>query len=41
MRTRIYLGQFNTAIKAAKRYDGEAKRYWGEFAYLNFPRSSM
>jgi hypothetical protein len=33
---KIYLGYFDTAIKAAITRDNAAKRYYGEFANLNF-----
>jgi hypothetical protein len=32
----IHIGQFVNEIEAAKAYDGMAKKYHGEFAYLNF-----
>lgn len=33
----FWLGVFATAEEAAKRYDLEAKKLYGEFAHLNFP----
>lgn len=32
-----YLGLYETAEEAAKAYDAEAKKRWGEYAKLNFP----
>ena len=32
-----YLGNFRSEIEAAKAYDKEALRVWGEYARLNFP----
>jgi hypothetical protein len=32
-----YLGRFDTKEEAAKIYDKEALKHFGEFAYLNFP----
>lgn len=34
----IRLGRFKTAEEAARRRDEEARKIWGEFAYLNFPQ---
>jgi len=33
----IYLGYYETELEAAKAYDVGAKRYFGEYARLNFP----
>ena len=34
---RIHLGKYKEEVLAAKAYDEGAKRYHGEFAFLNFP----
>jgi hypothetical protein len=36
---RIYLGWYFDPIEAAKKYDLAALKYFGKFAYLNFPQS--
>jgi len=35
----IHLGRFNSPVDAARRYDLEARKYFGEFARLNFENS--
>ena len=34
---KIFLGRFDNIIEAAKAYDDGAKKYFGDFARLNFP----
>lgn len=36
----VHLGYFNSDIDAAKAYDAEASKLFGEFANLNFPMES-
>ena len=37
----IFLGRFYDKLDAAHAYDDAAKKYFGEFARLNFPESSQ
>lgn len=37
----IHVGMFETRVEAAKAYDEAAKKYFGDFAYLNFPENEI
>jgi hypothetical protein len=39
-RRQHYIGEFKTETEAAKAYDDEASRLFGEYAHLNFPNSA-
>lgn len=36
---RQYIGRFDSEIDAARAYDDACRKYYGEFAWLNFPTS--
>lgn len=36
----VFLGVYATKEEAARAYDGAAREFWGEFAYLNFPEAA-